>query len=234
MICGQPPMPDGTPELALYLPRRWPRGHGPLRVRWLDGDASLHRRIEAIEAGPEGWSSASALGFVFVDDADVEIQATFQPGPSWSYVGEYPQLSGRPTMNLALLPSASDDDVRRVWLHEAGHALGFEHEHATAAAVAAIPWDFDEVQRWCLENGVAYEQWQLQWVRWPLGTDVVDHVYVDEESIMFYYVPARWVKDRRARGARNRLSPGDRGRVRDLYGAASGWTELRFPFAANN
>lgn len=149
MMDCRPPIRFAAPELALYTPARWDERR-VLRVRFLDGDAGVQQRVAAIEAGPEGWNSASAMRFVFGDDANAEIRVTLQPGGSWSYIGTgcLGVARTQPTMALGWAWKSDDTELRRVWLHEAGHALGFDHEHGTALALATLPWDWEGFDAW--------------------------------------------------------------------------------------
>ncbi len=68
-----------------------------------------------------------------VEDEDADIRVAFQQGNgSWSYLGTVCRQIrvDQPTMNYGwLTPDSTDDELRRVVLHEFGHALGLIHEH---------------------------------------------------------------------------------------------------------
>jgi len=123
--------------------RYW-RRDAQLRVRFLDGDPSLHWRIE--EAAMV-WRSCANVGFQFGDDPDAEIRVTFGEPVLWSYVGTDALLvpADQPTMCLGVLTPLSDDrTIRACTLHAFGHVLGLTHEHQLA-----IGWGDD------LSDGVA-------------------------------------------------------------------------------
>ena len=63
--------------------RYW-RKKARLRVRFLDGDPSLHHRVEEAAMA---WRSYAHVSFVFGDDPDAEIRITFGEPVLWSYVG---------------------------------------------------------------------------------------------------------------------------------------------------
>lgn len=211
-------MATTRPDLALLKVRRWPDGWPTIRIHWLDGDPEVHKQIEDIEAGPDGWSSASALGFTFVNDINADARVTFTAGGSWSYVGYYPLPVPMASMQLGWLRKDTPrEEVRRVWLHEAGHLLGFHHEHDTTKALADIPWDWDGIKSWCFTHGMTFEQWQREWLN-PILPEQIDQPEYDKDSIMHYHIPAQWVLDRQPRGTGNRLSAGDRRMVPVWYG----------------
>lgn len=218
MLCVRPPA-LAAPELAFVTPGLW-KGRTELRVRFLNGDRVTQKRIRAIEESPEGCNSASALQFRFVEDGPSEIRIDLTTGASWSHIGTnnlgIPQ--DQPTMKLGWAWRSNDDELRRVWLHEAMHALGAEHEHATWLAARSLPFDFPAVRKWCERNAIPYATWEEQWVKWPVPASVVDHDIYDPESITGYYIPAEWMLDRIARGGATRLSAGDRRRLAGQYG----------------
>lgn len=120
-------------------------------------------------------------------------------------------------MQLGWAWRSDDTELRRVWLHEFGHALGFWHEHETPIGIAEIPWDFDGVARWCDAHEVSMEEWRSVW-QTPVAMEVIEHRHYDPDSIMGYYIPPEWVLDRVARGGANVLSWVDRALARGWYG----------------
>lgn len=214
MICVPPPR-YALPELALNVPLRWP-SKPVLRVRWMGGSAELHRRIVALEAGPDGWASACGVRWLFGTGGDAEVRVKFAPGGSWAHVGNYPLPQDMPTCNLALTDDASDGDVRRVWLHEIGHVLGFEHEQLSPNA--QIPWDREAVYHAYAERaGWTREQVDAQLFAVLAASTTAAGPY-DTASIMHYWVSADWVLDRVERGGADRLSAGDRAMAAQWYG----------------
>jgi len=207
------------PDLALYTPVRWSKGHAPLRVCWLDGDKDVQRQIEAIEAGPEGWSAACALGFTFGASAyQSDVRVTFTAGASWAYMGDWSPPAPAPTMQLGWLRADTNPiEVRRVWLHEAGHTLSFAHEHETTTALASIPWDWPGIEGWCKAHDVPLDDWKAEWLQ-PFAPEVIDQPRYDPASIMGYYIPTDWTLDRAQRGGATCLSAQDRELAAHWYG----------------
>ena len=68
---------------------------------------------------------------------EAHIRIAFEPGSSWSAVGERAnQISkDKPTLNLGWLKDdpVPDEQDRGTILHEFGHALGMMHEHQSPA-----------------------------------------------------------------------------------------------------
>lgn len=109
-----------------------------LRIRFLDGDPTLHWRIEEAAMA---WRSCANVSFVFGDDPDAEIRITFGETALWSYVGTDALLvpADRPAMCLGVLTPLSDDrTVRACTLHAFGHVLGLIHEQ-----LGLTPWGDD-------------------------------------------------------------------------------------------
>jgi hypothetical protein len=123
----------------------------------------------------------------------------------------------QPTMNYGwLTPDSEDDEIRRVVLHEFGHALGLIHEHQNPAG--GIQWDRDAVTRDL--SGPPNN--------WP--ADVIDHnmfetyqanetnfTATDKDSIMMYPIPANWTLDGYTVGLNTELSATDRQFVHEQY-----------------
>jgi hypothetical protein len=223
MVCVPPPrVLYAAPELALYTPARWD-ARRVLRVRFLDGDTETQRRIAAIEAGPEGWSSASEMQFRFVEQGEAEIRVTLAEGASWSHVGMgcLGVPVEQPTMQLGWAHRSDDTELRRVWLHEAGHALGFVHEHGTQQAMTQLPWDWPAFDAWHRARGLDVEDARRRWQEEIIAAPVVAQGRYDPDSIMGYYMPGAWFTDGVTRGGANRLSADDRRLVAEWYGEPS-------------
>lgn len=122
--------------------KMWTPGQ-TLRVFMSGGGSIVRSKVRKVAAE---WSKYVNINFQFVDSTPAEIRIDFIPGGSWSTVGR--DALGVPfnfqTMNFGWLKDDTDDaEIRRVVLHEFGHALGMIHEHQSPAA--GIPWDRDKV-----------------------------------------------------------------------------------------
>ena len=134
-------LPDG--RLAGLRAKLWPAYQRTLHIRFLGGDPRIHQRIERIA---RTWTAHANVNFVFDNSPTAAIRISFEPGPSWSYLGTDaldPAIApDEPTMNYGwLTPATANDELQRVVLHEFGHALGLVHEHQSPAA--DIPWDLE-------------------------------------------------------------------------------------------
>ena len=115
----------------------------------------------------------------------------------WSYVGtEILEIDkDKPTMNLeGFTMRTSEAEFKRVVRHEAGHTLGFDHEHMRSDIVKLIDRDkaisfFDEDQGWTSEE--VEEQ-----VLTPLAKkSIMGTKEADPISIMCYQLPAAIMKN---------------------------------------
>src|SRR5262249_4619270 len=138
--------PGGEGErLALDITRYWGKGGVHLTVGFIDTpDTALRKRILA---HLNAWSKTANVNFVQTDvDPQVRIArwtAADSPGDQgyWSNLGTDVLLIARdrPTMNLeAFTMSTPDPEFYRVVRHEAGHTLGFPHEHMRKAIVERL------------------------------------------------------------------------------------------------
>jgi len=168
--------------------RFWTIGR-TLRVRFLEGDPALQRRIQEYA---EQWNEYASIRFAFVGDGPAEIRVAFTPGAaSWSAVGTDALLIpiDEPTMNFGwLTPSSDETEVSRVVLHEFGHALGCIHEHQHPDN--GIPWDRDAVYRY---YGGPPNNWSREDVDRNIfqkySRSITQFSQFDPTSIMEYPVP---------------------------------------------
>lgn len=159
-----------------------------LRVRFLDGDATVQQKV--IRFANE-WTAVANLRFAFDDAAAAEIRISFQQAGSWSYIGmdALGVPAGEPTMNFGWLTRGTpNDEVRRVVLHEFGHALGLIHEHQNPAS--AIPWNRPAVYDY---YGGPPNNWRQEEVEINLfktyDAESTQFSAFDPHSIMLYPIP---------------------------------------------
>lgn len=226
-FCMCIPSPNLTSEeQALFASQRaavlrstmWQPGQ-IITVRFLEGDISLQQRVQAVA---EEWIGSRMANLVldFRNAGPTDIRIAFQQGNgSWSYLGtvcrQIPEP--KPTMNYGwLTPASPDDELRRVVLHEFGHALGLIHEHqnpkggirwnrgAVIRDLSGPPNNWDEAT---IENNMfkAYSQAEV------LGSPV------DRLSIMMYPIPASWTLDGFSAGLNGALTDQDRDIIRQAY-----------------
>src|SRR5580765_2799406 len=128
----------GPRRLALLIENRWPKAGVDLSVQFLDNESKELRRRILLHMN--AWSKTANIQFKETSGAGlVRITRLDQPEEMagyWSYVGT--QILGieedQPTFNLeGFTTRTSEAEFRRVVRHEAGHTLGFEHEHMRSA-----------------------------------------------------------------------------------------------------
>jgi hypothetical protein len=196
------PTGDGTraTRLAVNVGHRWPSSGVHLTVGFLDGgSAALRKRIlEHLNA----WSKKAHVRFREAKtDPDVRITRVDSPpelAGYWSYLGT--EILGaavdEPTMNLeGFTARTAEAEYRRVVRHEAGHTLGFEHEHMRREFVRRI--DAKKAIRYFKKT----ENWTPSDVRaqvlTPLEESSILGTPADEDSIMCYQIPGDVTRDGR-------------------------------------
>ncbi|NKX53342.1 M12 family metallopeptidase [Arthrobacter mobilis] len=209
--------PAGNTKAALLNESRW--NVSTLKVQFLEGDPDLQRRV--LEVARE-WTGPDLANLEFnrAEDTDGDIRITFEQGNgSWSYLGTHAQHIpvSEPTMNYGwLTPDSDDDELRRVVLHEFGHAIGLIHEHQNpqrpinwnrAAVIADLSgppnrWDLETIEHNIFKR---YDPAELS------ATDT------DSSSIMMYPIPASWTTDGFSAGLNSGLSETDKEFIRTAY-----------------
>ncbi|REJ75815.1 MAG: peptidase [Acidobacteria bacterium] len=176
----------GPAEMAILTGKRWVPGR-VLRVKFQGGDATVRDRIVPFA---RRWEEHANLTLDFVgENDDAEIRIAFGNSGSWSYLGTDALVfpDAEPTMNYGWLrPNSSDDEYRRVVLHEFGHALAAVHEHAHPQA--GIPWDLPKVYEYYrLTQGWTPSEVDQQVLR-RYSADQTNASEYDPDSIMHYPV----------------------------------------------
>ncbi|MFF0943301.1 hypothetical protein ACFYE2_03620 [Kocuria sp. CPCC 205300] len=125
-----------------------------------------------------------------------DIRISRGQGGYWSYLGTDTRLipTNRQTMNLqSFTINTPESEYLRVVRHEAGHTLGFPHEHMRKALVERIDPN----------KAYAYFEQQYGWDRstvdqqvlTPLDSRTIIGTEPDQDSIMCYQLPGDITKD---------------------------------------
>lgn len=191
----------GERRIAVVVGRKWPPTGVRLSVSFLDNpSAALRSRIlKHMNAWGEHanvrFSETGGTGEVRIARIDFPVE----DAGYWSYIGtEILEIDpSQPTLNLeGFTMRTSEAEFRRVVRHEAGHTLGFDHEHMRSDIVKRIDPKkayayFDRTNGWTEEE--TDEQ-----VLTPLAKkSIMGTQEADPLSIMCYQLPGSIMKDRK-------------------------------------
>jgi hypothetical protein len=181
-------------RIAVLTGKRWKMKPGGLvfTVGFLEtASVALRKRILS---HMNAWSKTASVKFQESHDHPM-VRIAFASDPPnmsgyWSYEGTdiLSIPADEPTMNLeAFSLSTPLSEFHRVVRHEAGHTLGFPHEHMRAELVRLIDRDkairfFGATQGWSPEEVEAQ-------VLTPLETSSIIGTPPDQVSIMCYQIP---------------------------------------------
>jgi hypothetical protein len=179
--------------ISVLVSKYWGPQPRKLSVSFMESTpADLRARIVS---HLNAWTKTGAIQFVQTTGTG-EVRISRGPGGYWSYLGTDVLLipKNRPTMNLQNFSmSTPESEFRRVIRHEAGHTLGFPHEHMRAALVARI--DPQKAYAYFL----ATQGWDKatvdQQVLTPLSALSIFGTPADQTSIMCYQLPGSITKD---------------------------------------
>ena len=213
-----PPDNLGKTRAALLNEYKWQPGSS-ITVRFMEGDPGLHKRVKDVAREWTGQRMAN-LTLNFVESGDADIRIAFQQGDgSWSYLGTMCQRipKDQPTMNYGwLTPDSSDDVLRRVVLHEFGHALGLIHEHQSPDK--PIKWNRDAVIK---DLSQPPNNWDLPTIENNMfkryERSEVSSTPVDRKSIMMYPIPKAWTIGGFSAGLNEELSQKDKEFIASAY-----------------
>lgn len=200
----------GRDRAALVKQYRWTPGD-KITVSFMDGDPSVQAKVRQVA---QRWTQPGLARLVFdfrQDDPNTLIRISFQYEGSWSVIGtsckQIPK--DQPTMNFGWLTTDSDDDeIRRVVLHEFGHALGLIHEHQNPAQ--GIHWNKEQVYK---DLSGPPNNWSRDVIDRnmfdPYARRETNFTKTDPASIMMYPLPSKWTTDGFSVGLNSNLSPTD-------------------------
>ncbi|MDV7088618.1 M12 family metallopeptidase [Rhodococcus opacus] len=192
LTVGTPP-PDSPLALTLTTAKYWGPAQRVLSVSFMDTTpADLRARIvDHLNA----WASTTSISFAeTAGTGDVRISRG--RGGYWSYLGTDIKLvpQNRQTMNLeGFTMNVSEAEFRRVIRHEAGHTLGFPHEHMRRELVARID-PVKAYQYFLTTQGWSKEMVDQQ-VLTPLNDASIFGTPADQDSIMCYQLPGSITHD---------------------------------------
>lgn len=183
--------------IAALTTKYWNNKRGVrLTVGFLDSaPADLRARIvEHMNA----WGKTGNVVFTQTD-TDPQVRVTREGGAMggyWSYLGTdiLHIEADQPTMNLeAFTMKTPEAEFHRVVRHEAGHTLGFPHEHMRKELVKRI-----DVGK-AIEYFMATQGWSEAEVRAQVLTPLEERSLIgtpgDQMSIMCYQLPGEITKD---------------------------------------
>jgi len=192
-----------------------------LTVQFLDGPpADLRARILA---NMNAWGKTTNVRFTETrGTGQVRIARLDSPREMagyWSYIGtEILEIAkNEPTLNLeGFTMGMPEREFHRVVRHEAGHTLGFEHEHMRRQLVAKIDRAkaiafYDKDQGWTPQE--VEDQ-----VLTPLSDrSIMGTTEADPTSIMCYQIPGEITKDGKPIVGGSDINPTDYAFAASLY-----------------
>lgn len=181
-------------EAAARRAKRWNPSRRELKVAFLT-EGNLADRIFT---QAKGWEPHMPLKFRRVGlQEKPEILVNMVPGNGhWSSVGTDSLIKigqGLQSMNFGWTSNPSDQEVRRVSLHEFGHAMALVHEHKVPNA--GIDWNLPAVYAYYAETqGWTQEQTDSNVLK-PYSENQINRTSYDRTSIMHYPIPRELVND---------------------------------------
>ena len=184
----------GPRRLAVVVDKKWPASGVRLSVAFLDNPSQALR--SQILLHMNAWSKAANVRFSETKGLGQVRIARVKDDGYWSLVGT--DILGEdddlPTLNLdAFTMKTSEKEFRRVVRHEAGHTLGFDHEHLRTGIVNQI----------IKKKAYAYFAKEMHWppsevdlqVLTPLADkSLMGTTEIDPLSIMCYDLPGSIMK----------------------------------------
>lgn len=207
-------------KIAFETAKLWKPGR-VLGVRFLDGSPALRQRV-AQQA--TAWTKYANIKFDFNAGAKAEIRVSFSfdPGSSWSAIGTDALLASafpksEPTMNYGWLDDGTDDaEVRRVVVHEFGHAIGAVHEHQTP--VGGIQWNLPVVYKYFSGPPNNWSKAEIDFnVVQKYSLDQIRGTKFDPDSIMLYAFPPEMTLNGVGTKENDDLSAADKKFARKIY-----------------
>lgn len=194
-ISALPEISINKERLSVVTQNYWRSGGVLLTVGFIDSPPTELRTKILLHMN--AWGRNADVRFIETK-TDPQVRITRLDGEGhWSYLGtDILNISiHHPTMNLdSFTVNTPDSEFYRVVRHEAGHTLGFPHEHMRQEIIDKIDINkaikyFSETQGWTKEE--VYQQ-----VLTPLqDISIFGTTNADSESIMCYQIPGTITND---------------------------------------
>lgn len=181
-------------DIAVLRTKYWGAGGVRLTVGFLDHPSIALRNRILLHMN--AWSREANISFVETrSDAQVRIARAAGDG-HWSYVGTDIKVipADEPTMNLdSFAMDTPESEFHRVVRHEAGHTLGFIHEHMRRRLVAKID-PVKAIAYFGATQGWSEEEVHAQ-VLTPIEESSLRGTTPDPDSIMCYHIDGEVTHD---------------------------------------
>lgn len=213
--------PDLPAFIGVLTTKYWGAKGVDLPVAFLESAGTDLK--ERILSHLNAWGDRANVRFRLTDQpGSAVVRITRSAGGYWSYLGTDCKLipKGEATMCLqGFTMQTAESEYKRVVRHEAGHTLGFPHEHMRRAIVARL----DEAKT------IAYfgrtQGWSADQVRQQVLTPLEETALYqptapDETSIMSYQLPAEITRDGRPVPGGLDINDADAGYAAKIYPAA--------------
>lgn len=193
---------------AVLTDRKWKTKGVHLTVSFLDNPpADLRARIVLhLNAGSE----TANVSFRETERVD-QVRIAREIDGYWSYLGtDILEIEDHlPTMNLQnFTMQTSDAEFRRVIRHEAGHTLGFPHEHMRQQLVERL--DEERVINYFAARFGWRDEQTRQQVLTPLSdAAIIGTPDADNDSIMCYELPGSLTRDGKPNRGGDDINPPD-------------------------
>jgi len=180
-------------QISVATQKYWGPRPRRLTVSFMESaPADLRARIVS---RMNAWTRTGGVSFVETQGTG-EVRISRGRGGYWSYLGTDVLLipKNRQTMNLeGFTMNTPESEYRRVASHEAGHTLGFPHEHMRKELVARI--DPNKAYEYFLRTQGWDKDTVDQQVLTPLDQRSLLGTPVDQTSIMCYQLPGSITRD---------------------------------------
>lgn len=201
----------------------WGKG-AKLKVHFMNGSLAIKEQVETFA---KLWSEPAEIDFEFgVPRAASDVRVTFTQAGFYSRLGMEARQFPKETMSLGFRGDEPEAEVRRLVLHEFGHAIGFMHEHQHPEA--GIDWDEAGALAFYrpLLPPMSDADIMAQLRAVPANSFRYKFFRFDPDSIMMYYIPRQAVKPGMYRPEygknNNQLSEADAVVAASVYGPRDG------------